>query len=213
MRYVLCRLWYLKLIVHFLYYYSDGASKCGMFCAVYNILERLDEINEVDVSYSVRQIQIRSPQSITSVVSNSDLHSASKWLSTWWWWWSRCWWWVWRWGRWWWWSSVLSNAQWICICILGILLIYTLVSAVLYLFIYLYICLSVYLSICIKFNIYIYIYIVYRVIFSRCYFRPNRVCKSRLGRQYFRVLNTHYFISLKEEICLLICNCQRNAHI
>ncbi|XP_078327527.1 receptor-type tyrosine-protein phosphatase epsilon-like [Crassostrea virginica] len=41
---------------------KDGASLCGVFCAVYNAIQQLNMDNEVDVFSIVRQLQIRRPE-------------------------------------------------------------------------------------------------------------------------------------------------------
>ncbi|XP_061170909.1 uncharacterized protein LOC133180387 [Saccostrea echinata] len=41
---------------------SDGAVLCGVFCAVYNVLQQLSMDGEVDIFSFVRQLQIRRPE-------------------------------------------------------------------------------------------------------------------------------------------------------
>ncbi|XP_061170858.1 receptor-type tyrosine-protein phosphatase mu-like [Saccostrea echinata] len=41
---------------------SDGAALCGVFCAVYNVLQQLSMDGEVDIFSTVRQLQIRRPE-------------------------------------------------------------------------------------------------------------------------------------------------------
>ncbi|XP_061163753.1 receptor-type tyrosine-protein phosphatase alpha-like [Saccostrea echinata] len=41
---------------------SDGASKSGMFCAVFSALEELMTDHEVDIFTIARQLQIRRPE-------------------------------------------------------------------------------------------------------------------------------------------------------
>ena len=46
----------------------DGASLCGVFCAVYNAIQQLNMDNEVDVFSVVRQLQIRRPELCSTLV-------------------------------------------------------------------------------------------------------------------------------------------------
>ena len=55
----------------------DGAAGCGVFCAVYNALQQLQQDEEVDLVTIVRQLQIRRPEMITTLVSTR----ASVWAS------------------------------------------------------------------------------------------------------------------------------------
>ncbi|XP_056003140.1 receptor-type tyrosine-protein phosphatase epsilon-like isoform X1 [Ostrea edulis] len=45
----------------------DGATGCGMFCAVYNAVQQLQLDDEVDMFTVVRQLQIRRPEMISSL--------------------------------------------------------------------------------------------------------------------------------------------------
>ncbi|XP_061180584.1 receptor-type tyrosine-protein phosphatase C-like [Saccostrea echinata] len=45
---------------------KDGATGCGMVCAVYNTLQQLQQDDEVDMFSIVRQLQIRRPEMISS---------------------------------------------------------------------------------------------------------------------------------------------------
>ena len=47
----------------------DGAAGCGVFCAVYNALQQLQQDEEVDLVTIVRQLQIRRPEMIATLVS------------------------------------------------------------------------------------------------------------------------------------------------
>ena len=47
----------------------DGASLCGVFCAVYNAIQQLIMDDEVDVFSIVRQLQIRRPELCSSLVN------------------------------------------------------------------------------------------------------------------------------------------------
>ena len=47
----------------------DGASLCGVFCAVYNAIQQLTMDDEVDVFSVVRQLQIRRPELCSSLVN------------------------------------------------------------------------------------------------------------------------------------------------
>ncbi|KAK3090303.1 hypothetical protein FSP39_010776 [Pinctada imbricata] len=46
---------------------TDGATKCGLFCSLFNTLEYLVEHGDVDVPRSVRQLQIRRPEFMTNI--------------------------------------------------------------------------------------------------------------------------------------------------
>ena len=60
--------WKMKLILALFSYFRDGASLCGVFCAVYNAIQQLTMDNEVDVFSIVRQLQIRRPELCSSLV-------------------------------------------------------------------------------------------------------------------------------------------------
>ncbi|XP_056003708.1 multiple epidermal growth factor-like domains protein 6 [Ostrea edulis] len=45
----------------------DGVTGCGMFCAVYNAIQQLQQDDEVDMFTVVRQLQIRRPEMISSL--------------------------------------------------------------------------------------------------------------------------------------------------
>ena len=42
--------------------YRDGASLCGVFCAVFNCIQQINMDDSVDVFTTVRQLQIRRPE-------------------------------------------------------------------------------------------------------------------------------------------------------
>ena len=42
--------------------YRDGASLCGVFCAVFNCIQKIHMDDSVDVFRTVRQLQIRRPE-------------------------------------------------------------------------------------------------------------------------------------------------------
>lgn len=46
----------------------DGATRCGPFFVVYNVLEQISVDREVDIFTAVRQIQIRRPECVSTVV-------------------------------------------------------------------------------------------------------------------------------------------------
>uniref|UniRef100_K1QVP4 Receptor-type tyrosine-protein phosphatase epsilon n=1 Tax=Magallana gigas TaxID=29159 RepID=K1QVP4_MAGGI len=48
---------------------SDGATRCGPFFVVYNVLEQISVDREVDIFTAVRQIQIRRPECVSTVVA------------------------------------------------------------------------------------------------------------------------------------------------
>ncbi|XP_061180752.1 receptor-type tyrosine-protein phosphatase alpha-like [Saccostrea echinata] len=45
----------------------DGATGCGIFCAVYNAIQQLQQDNEVDMFTIVRQLQMRRPEMVSSM--------------------------------------------------------------------------------------------------------------------------------------------------
>nr|XP_022311345.1 receptor-type tyrosine-protein phosphatase-like [Crassostrea virginica] len=45
----------------------DGATGCGVFCAVYNALQQLQQDEEVDMFTIVRQLQSRRPEMISEL--------------------------------------------------------------------------------------------------------------------------------------------------
>ena len=48
---------------------SDGATRCGPFCVVYNALEQITVDREVDIFTIARQLQVRQPEFLSSLVS------------------------------------------------------------------------------------------------------------------------------------------------
>lgn len=48
---------------------SDGATRCGPFCVVYNVLEQISVDREVDVFTTTRQLQVRRPEFVSTLVS------------------------------------------------------------------------------------------------------------------------------------------------
>nr|XP_022311806.1 receptor-type tyrosine-protein phosphatase epsilon-like isoform X2 [Crassostrea virginica] len=56
----------------------DGASLCGVFCAVYNAIQQLTMDNEVDVFSVVRQLQIRRPELCSNLQEYSLIHETLK---------------------------------------------------------------------------------------------------------------------------------------
>ncbi|XP_062577808.1 receptor-type tyrosine-protein phosphatase epsilon-like [Saccostrea cucullata] len=53
---------------------KDGATGCGLFCAVYNALQQLRQDDEVDMFTIVRQLQIRRPEMISSKEDYTACH-------------------------------------------------------------------------------------------------------------------------------------------
>ena len=49
-------------------FFRDGAKGCGMFCAVYNAIQQLQQDEEVDMFTIVRQLQSRRPEMISDLV-------------------------------------------------------------------------------------------------------------------------------------------------
>ena len=48
---------------------SDGAIRCGPFCAVFNALDQMTIDSEVDLFTITRQLQTRRPEFISSLVT------------------------------------------------------------------------------------------------------------------------------------------------
>ena len=57
--------------VTFLYNYllRGGASGCGVFCAVYNAIQQLQQDEEVDMFTIVRLLQSHKPEMISDLVN------------------------------------------------------------------------------------------------------------------------------------------------
>ncbi|XP_056003136.1 receptor-type tyrosine-protein phosphatase epsilon-like isoform X2 [Ostrea edulis] len=53
---------------------KDGATGCGVLCAVYNAIQQLQQDDEVDMFTIARQLQIRRPEMISSVEEYSACH-------------------------------------------------------------------------------------------------------------------------------------------
>ncbi|XP_061180746.1 uncharacterized protein LOC133189382 isoform X2 [Saccostrea echinata] len=45
----------------------DGATGCGIFCAVYNAIQQLQQDNEVDMFTIIRQLQMRRPEMVSTM--------------------------------------------------------------------------------------------------------------------------------------------------
>uniref|UniRef100_A0A8W8NVN9 protein-tyrosine-phosphatase n=1 Tax=Magallana gigas TaxID=29159 RepID=A0A8W8NVN9_MAGGI len=54
----------------------DGATRCGPFFVVYNVLEQISVDREVDIFTAVRQIQIRRPECVSTVDEYKLCHDA-----------------------------------------------------------------------------------------------------------------------------------------
>uniref|UniRef100_K1RGD7 Receptor-type tyrosine-protein phosphatase U n=1 Tax=Magallana gigas TaxID=29159 RepID=K1RGD7_MAGGI len=54
----------------------DGATRCGPFLVVYNVLEQISVDREVDIFTAVRQIQIRRPECVSTVEEYQLCHDA-----------------------------------------------------------------------------------------------------------------------------------------
>ncbi|XP_061170764.1 receptor-type tyrosine-protein phosphatase alpha-like [Saccostrea echinata] len=55
---------------------SDGATRCGAFCVVYNALEQLSMDQEVDIFTITRQLQIRRPEFVSTLDEYQLCHDA-----------------------------------------------------------------------------------------------------------------------------------------
>ena len=59
---------YQNMILLVLCFSRDGATGCGVFCAVYNAIQQLQQDEEVDMFTIVRQLQSRRPEMISEMV-------------------------------------------------------------------------------------------------------------------------------------------------
>uniref|UniRef100_K1PK35 Receptor-type tyrosine-protein phosphatase U n=1 Tax=Magallana gigas TaxID=29159 RepID=K1PK35_MAGGI len=55
---------------------SDGATRCGPFCVVYNVLEQISVDREVDIFTSTRQLQVRRPEFVSTLDEYQLCHDA-----------------------------------------------------------------------------------------------------------------------------------------
>ncbi|XP_062593642.1 receptor-type tyrosine-protein phosphatase alpha-like [Saccostrea cucullata] len=55
---------------------SDSAVLCGVFCAVYNVIQQLSVDDEVDIFSAVRQLQIRRPELCSILEEYIMIHTA-----------------------------------------------------------------------------------------------------------------------------------------
>jgi hypothetical protein len=55
-------------IIH-IFHSSDGASLCGVFCAVHNVIQQITLDDVVDVFTAVRQLHVRRPEFCANLVS------------------------------------------------------------------------------------------------------------------------------------------------
>ncbi|XP_062600600.1 receptor-type tyrosine-protein phosphatase C-like [Saccostrea cucullata] len=56
---------------------KDGATGCGIFCAVYNAIQQLLQDNEVDMFTIVRQLQRQRPEMISSEIEYRACHDVT----------------------------------------------------------------------------------------------------------------------------------------
>ncbi|XP_061185153.1 receptor-type tyrosine-protein phosphatase epsilon-like [Saccostrea echinata] len=56
---------------------SDGATRCGAFCVVYNALEQLSMDREVDIFTITRQLRIRRPEFVSTLDEYQLCHDAA----------------------------------------------------------------------------------------------------------------------------------------
>nr|XP_034320792.1 receptor-type tyrosine-protein phosphatase kappa isoform X5 [Crassostrea gigas] len=56
----------------------DGATMCGVFCAVYNLIQQLTMDEEIDVFYVVRLLQTRRPELCSSMEEYQLIHEALR---------------------------------------------------------------------------------------------------------------------------------------
>ena len=59
------------LAIDVLFLRSDGATRCGPFCAVYNALEQITTDGEVDLFTIARQLKVRRPEFLSTLVCNT----------------------------------------------------------------------------------------------------------------------------------------------
>ncbi|XP_065938479.1 receptor-type tyrosine-protein phosphatase epsilon isoform X4 [Magallana gigas] len=55
---------------------SDGATRCGPFCVVYNVLEQISVDREVDIFTTTRQLQVRRPEFVSTLDEYQLCHDA-----------------------------------------------------------------------------------------------------------------------------------------
>lgn len=73
-------LFHVKFKLNFVYqnsFLSDGAKRCGPFCAVYNALEQIMLDGEVDLFTITRQLQTRRSEFLSSFVRVQRNHIAN----------------------------------------------------------------------------------------------------------------------------------------
>ena len=59
------------LAIDVLFLRSDGATRCGPFCAVNNALEQITTDGEVDLFTIARQLKVRRPECLSTLVCNT----------------------------------------------------------------------------------------------------------------------------------------------
>nr|XP_034321698.1 receptor-type tyrosine-protein phosphatase epsilon isoform X3 [Crassostrea gigas] len=55
---------------------SDGVTRCGPFCVVYNVLEQISVDREVDIFTTTRQLQVRRPEFVSTLDEYQLCHDA-----------------------------------------------------------------------------------------------------------------------------------------
>ena len=64
------------ILFSFVCFFRDGASLCGVFCAVFNCIQQIKMDDSVDVFTTVRQLQTRRPElCVTQVFRYSNSNS------------------------------------------------------------------------------------------------------------------------------------------
>ena len=67
-RRILCYHYRIATAYSFYFLSRDGVTGCGVFCAVYNAIQQLQQDEEVDMFTIVRQLQSRRPEMISEMV-------------------------------------------------------------------------------------------------------------------------------------------------
>ena len=58
-------------IFHVIFFYRDGYSRCGMYCAISICCDRLKDDREVDIMNAVRVVKKNRPQLVPTLVSKN----------------------------------------------------------------------------------------------------------------------------------------------
>lgn len=67
-----------KNITIYFFYFRDGRSRCGIYCAANACIEQVIQHGEVDVFQAVRTVRRHRPQLIENIVSYCSKHRRYK---------------------------------------------------------------------------------------------------------------------------------------